>query len=1065
MYYRIVSIFFLSVLSLFSISVFAAGSCEDIFGSRLYYDNKFLEHRADSALFHPKFVDIVAERELQKKWNEEPVIPRLLKFLLPQGVHFIKRQLYQPGHASAVKLGEWGEEIIARVHYKHEERVFHTNVAFSRRALFDNLNGGVKQNWLVGKNAKAAFLFLHGGGTKSTGFHVAGHLISRFRHYDVDVVSMDLPWHAQGHREFMDAETDIKVIGSFVKKYIPPNVPLFVVGHSWGSVFAEILMRMTDRPSEDFFFHNNLKGVMILSTAVDAAPGKSRQEKYAAYFKRLKESKRRSHSEAPKSELHIFSNIARDGKTSPLGGAYSMNTISYLDQVTPEHGGREYIPGLMAVGKKDSLVYFGFEDLYEVYKKLANMENHYFEGDMPHVSSRSKEPVMQGVGHDIFSVLDPNNIKAREPILYGIMRKFIAKQLELDSLKSNLIKDVKSATIGESFEGEIVNQIKKIKSFSEFKVFINTNPRVRQALGLESINNIHRAAVRLESSADLQKVNLNKLQVHPLIRLMQLTANDLAFREFLKDFIYYEDNKTSTYISYIKIGRKTHTENISNALSQYNTYVSRIKYLLNRVLTIEEVSDLTPLIREIDVIIDVVFKEHEYRENGDNKKKDDDKKNEQDALKKINNQKLKTDFIQLRKEMVEQTDSNDGGIEGIRQQVRQILEKNYLFFAPLKNNKPSKKSSGLLALLLAAKDLDQVKRIIEPERLPKPNETQVIEAMREYLLGESLIAFEYVPQMKDFEKLNMTDKQEAKVAGIVHKLTSIIESRKKREADYSTVSREQQQLRDKYEELLKIVKHNIKELKEVFKEANYQPPPSLVAAHNRSAEELKGVERAIEKMDKAFDEVFKVEEELSDSQITEMLNNRREDVDNFINLYEQYIQNRQSLRQQLIVAGERGDMGVALQKTIISLYGHGSEGKTSIVGTDNQYEALKKVTSQLALVEAKTHNLERLRIESSKEYTASMNDLMNTLQQYVSNSPEVITVENLIRDASNLSKTIDYPLLGVLNGEHGEISLNGVNKEQVIDYIQDYKKVFSEAAGKWEGLRSKVPPLLPTASD
>ncbi len=1064
MYFRIVYIFLLSVLSLASFFSDAQIVCEDIFGSRLYYDNKVLEHRADSALFHPKFEDIVAERELQKKWNEKPIIPRLLKFLLPRGVHFIKRQLYQPGHASAVKLGEWGEEIIARAHYKHGDRVFHTNVAFSRRALFDNLNDGAKQNWLVGKNAKAAILFLHGGGTKSTGFHVGGQLISRFRHFDVDVVSIDLPWHAQGHREFVNAEVDIKIIGSFVKKYIPPNVPLFVVGHSWGSVYAEILMRMTDRPPEELSFHNNLKGVMILSTAQDAARGKSRQEKYAAYFKRLKESKRRSHTEAPESELHIFTNIVRDGKTSALGGAYSMNVISYLDQTTPEHKGRKYIPALMLVGKRDSLVYFGFEDLYEVYKELVNVETHYLEGEMPHVSSRSKEPVMQGVGHDVFSVLDPNNLKGREPIVYGIMRRFIAKQLELDSLKSNLIKDVKLSGIGESFEGEIINQIREIKSFSEFRLFINTNPGVRKALGSELINDIGRTATRLESSADLQKVNLNKLQVHPLIRLMQLTANDLAFREFLKDFIHYEDNKTSTYISYIKVGRKTHVENISRALSQYNSYVSRIKYLLDRLLTTEDMSDLTPLIREIDAVIDVAFKEIEHGKKSDNTKKDD-AKGRQDVLKKINNEKLKIDLIQLREKMAEEADSNNMTMEEIQQTARKILGKNDSFFAPLKHNKPSKKISGLLGLLLAAKDLEQVKSIIEKERLPRTVERNVIEAMREYLVSESLIAFEYVPQMKDFEGLNMTNKQKERVAGIIHKLSSIIESRKKREKENSSISAEQQQLRDKYEELLKIVKHNIKALKDVFKEASYQPPPSLVEAHNRSAEELNGVERAIEKMDKALDEVFKAEEELSDLQITEMLNSRREDIDNFINLYEQYVQNRHSLRQELIVAGERGDMGVELQETITSLYGHGSEGRTSVVGADNQYEALKKVTIQLAVVEAKMHNLERLRIESSMEYTSLMNALMNILGQYVSNSSGIKEVDNLIKDASNLSKIVEYPLLGVLNGEHGNIPLNGANREQVIEYIGDYKKVFSEAASKWDNLRSKVPPLLPTASD
>ena len=252
MYFRIVYIFLLSILPLFS---FLSYSCEEIFGSR--------------------FVDVVEERALQKRWNEKPKIPALLKFLLPQGVHFIKRQLYQPGNATAVKLGEWGSEVIARTHHKYEDRVFHTNVVFSTRALMDNLKEGGKHNWLVGKNATAAFLFLHGGGTKSTGFHVGANMVTRFSHYGIDVISVDLGWHGQGHREFLNVESDIGVLSSFVKKYVPPHVPLFVIGHSWGSVFSELIMRRTDRPTEEFSFHPNLQGVVILSTALDAAPGKS----------------------------------------------------------------------------------------------------------------------------------------------------------------------------------------------------------------------------------------------------------------------------------------------------------------------------------------------------------------------------------------------------------------------------------------------------------------------------------------------------------------------------------------------------------------------------------------------------------------------------------------------------------------------------------------------------------------------------------------------------------------------------------------------------------------------
>ena len=1043
MYFRIVCIFFFSIISLFSFLSYS-GPCSDIFGSRLYYDSKVLQRVTESASLHPNFVDIALERSLQKRWNEEPDTPKLLKFLLPKGVHFIKRQLYQPGNLTAVKLGEWGEEIIARAHYKHGDRVFHTNVAFSTRALLNNLNDGAKHNWLVGTKAKAAILFLHGGGTKSTGFHVGGNFISRFSQYGIDVVSIDLPWHGQGHREFLSAESDIRVLGSFVQKYIPSHVPLFVVGHSWGSVFSEILMRMTDRPPKDFLFHNNLKGTVILSTAVDAAPGQSKIDKYPAYFKRLKQAKIRSQTEAPEAELSIFTNIVRDGKTSPLGGAYSMHFISQLDQSAPIHKGKKYVPALMVVGTKDSLVYFGFEDLYDVYKKLVNVETHYLDKPMKHGKGD-----IQGVGHDVFGALDP---KTEEPIVPLLIRRFIAKQLEFDSLKKNLISEVRSSSHEGSFKARVVESIDSTRSVEELKDFTDHNKTTLEIFDSEKLKDAYAKFIAKseKSSFNLEKVKSDKLPLLDFIRLMQLMGNDLSFREFLADFIYYDEQKTSTFILNKTTKQKEQIEKVQRVLGNYNTTSARVRYLLENILAAKRLRDLSDLYPEIEFVT-TLFSE----------------RNDKQSNKKINNENMRRDFITLKEEAerlvfpgAHSRESSNSQLSDIKHQVKQFLEKHSGFF-PISNRNTFRK--GLIASIINSDNIKQVREQLESENLPPNVMRKTMLLMERYFITEALVSFNYVPLLDMFRELNMPYTRKARALNIIRKLHTVVSLRNERETAYLEANREKNKLKDQYNELLTEVKSNISKLKEIFRNANYQPPPSLVEAHNKSAAELKLVEKAQEEMDKVLDQVFREGEDLQESQVIKMLEERRPAIDNFINIYTQFIQNRRLLREKLIMAGETGKMGKDFKTIITSLYGYGSRGQESVVGPDNKYKALENKIISLAEAEAKVLRLDKLRKESLMEY----NHLMNQLQLFVYGNKQIGAKDlELIQEASNLINITEYPLIEILNGEHGNIKLNGgTNKEEVIDYINNYKNIFSKAVNHWNSLQSRSPPLLPTVSD
>ena len=396
--------------------------------SRLFYEEKANQHR--NANLHSDFSSIAKERGLQQLWNtSKPDTPSLLAAFLPPDTHFIGHQLVRPGAPTAVKLGQPGQSLMIRAYYKYGQHTLGTNTAFSIKALENNMQHLNEKPWLVSRSAIAAVLFLHGGGTKSTGAHVAEAMISHFSDYNVDVVALDLPWHAEGHREFLGSfENEINALGVFARKFIPPHVPLFVWGHSWGSVFAEKIMKMSEQPKESFHFHDNLKGVMILSTAVDAAPGKSIQEKIDRFAVRHANAMKQTDKFA-ESEAHIWPEMVEEGKTNPLGSWFTMWTIVQNDQAVPDHKGKNYIPGLMVVGEADPLVFVGFEDLFHnFYDSLHNVETHYLN-QLPYFTNPKGPP--QRVGHMLGDYLDPSS---KEPVQYALTQKFIAKQLGLSAL-------------------------------------------------------------------------------------------------------------------------------------------------------------------------------------------------------------------------------------------------------------------------------------------------------------------------------------------------------------------------------------------------------------------------------------------------------------------------------------------------------------------------------------------------------------------------------------------------------------------------------------------------------
>ncbi|MCY4321837.1 MAG: alpha/beta fold hydrolase [Bdellovibrionaceae bacterium] len=409
----------------FSNTVLASKDCEKVFKSSLRSAQVVSAFTADKFHNLPKFRDIIEETQLERHWSSRSPNPPSLFPFLPENVSFISHRLRESQGFHLVKFPATGSAVIVRAQYESQGQSLETNVSFSKEGLIDNLEA--QKKWLIGPSLSAAILFLHGGGTKSTGGHVAEAIINHFQKYNIAVISPDLPWHGEGPRDFMGTlDQEMLALGDFSKQYIHPDVPVFVWGHSWGGTFAHRIMQMTGE-RESGFFHNNLKGLIITSPAIDPAPGQSLHKKKQAYFQR-KQSALNSLDRVAPNDINIFQEMVLDGKTSPVGQFFSSLTIAQLEDKIPDNKGKDFLPALMIVGQGDPMVYVGFEDLFhQYYDSLENLEAHYLK-NLPLIMSNDIKKE-QRVGHLLSDYL---GYEGKYPINFELAFNFIKKQHSSD---------------------------------------------------------------------------------------------------------------------------------------------------------------------------------------------------------------------------------------------------------------------------------------------------------------------------------------------------------------------------------------------------------------------------------------------------------------------------------------------------------------------------------------------------------------------------------------------------------------------------------------------------------
>jgi pimeloyl-ACP methyl ester carboxylesterase len=317
---------------------------------------KIVQEKQDQAvregrLIPPRFYDFEADQKAASTWSGVSA-PKFIQDLLLKDVTLIDHSLIGSTEPGVVKDGGSGEFVSLRIKVDGEE----TNMGVSRSALLNNSERAQKS--FVRDSADAVIIFMHGGGTKTTGHHVVINLMNFFHLYGVDVISFDHAWHGEGSRKvYSSAREYMEWIRSLVRKTVPPGKKVFLAGHSMGGEFADTYRRLY--PNDDL-----ISGVIALSSVADPKPGASLQEKINLII--AKDEALMSENSISPEDKKLHEDLIKKNKISFPANLFESLFALTNSWVLPADGGKSLIPALYVWGQKDWL-YLGNDDLIQTH--------------------------------------------------------------------------------------------------------------------------------------------------------------------------------------------------------------------------------------------------------------------------------------------------------------------------------------------------------------------------------------------------------------------------------------------------------------------------------------------------------------------------------------------------------------------------------------------------------------------------------------------------------------------------------------------------------------------------
>jgi pimeloyl-ACP methyl ester carboxylesterase len=463
-----------------------AQDCSSQFKSTLRASAGDYIRQAQSRQTHvvlPQFSNPHAEQLAEKTWGGVNA-PRAIEDQLVPGTRLIGHGLNGANEPGLVKSSSGN-----MVHLRAEYDGLSTNIGVNFLALKENSQRAIKS--YVRDSAKAVIIFVHGGGTKTTGHHVAAQLMDYMSLRGVDVISWDLKWHGEGSRTSPESiKKELELIRELTRKLTAgTEKPIFLMGHSMGGVIADLYMR-------NFPLDSLIKGVVSLSTVADVAPGKSHFEK------RQREAEieilNLNNPAIPADERNLGAELARAGKISPTCGFYCDVLMTGVDWSPTSHGGKKYVPALYVIGEGDAL-YQGNQSAFA--QGVAALPNVEFIVYGPRRDIKAKDGQKVIIGHLIFD--HKPLLEFESSVSSDIQKKYYEGKLEKADFER--LRSEGKISLGKEFQFE---DIKAPETFVRIRNFIS------RVTGLE--------LPRIESVRD------------SMDDVVQEYIKNLAFREFAK---------------------------------------------------------------------------------------------------------------------------------------------------------------------------------------------------------------------------------------------------------------------------------------------------------------------------------------------------------------------------------------------------------------------------------------------------------------------------------------------------------------------------------------------------
>lgn len=452
---------------------------------------------------YPEFINMIEDQKISEAITGASDY-KTFKEILPEGGYFINHSVFQNMEPGIVKTSTGGKTSPLRIEIDYKGKKIGTNALYLTQALYDNR---FRENLsLVPEKAEAVYIFMHGGGTKTTGNHVGISVANHLNSFNIATIAIDMPWHGEGPRElFRNKDEFFEWLELVIKQFgYKEDTPIFLGGHSMGGEYADMAMR--------YFPKDGLiKGVISLSPPVDPTPNSSnlvRAKRLAdGYYAKLNLFQRvlqflkiKKYS----TEDEMFGSILIDGKNSP--SAYYSEALSSIgnDWKIPDHNGDDYVKALFIWGAGDSLYKHYEKHVAKYIESLSNtVVKIYGEREL----LTGKKQIIEHLIFDHYAIVAPNEL-AKPNFLYRLAKKLF--NIDLGQ------KEIESSHELEAFM-DIRNFIQEVVG-KEFK----RNKPVQTTKGKGS-----KGGKNSKGAKEAFKANY--------INIIKEYSYNLAFREFVKD--------------------------------------------------------------------------------------------------------------------------------------------------------------------------------------------------------------------------------------------------------------------------------------------------------------------------------------------------------------------------------------------------------------------------------------------------------------------------------------------------------------------------------------------------